>query len=199
MEQISEYGNVLKTETDQSHGVHRKFHKHDPIEVFPLLDGDMDLSEDAIGSQCVKKLIFPTVQEQLIAKHIKKFIEPDSSAKEALPRVKKFLKDQPLSPTAAKGAKGNGPASVTDQLHYWQDEFPDVLDTPMPASEMPSAPQGPSSSTTPRATVRSAPVTIEEIVFSMIPLSCVLHTKALVKAAERASLTIWRSRLTSMS
>ena len=61
MEQIFEYGNVLKTETDQSHGVHRKFHKYDPIEVFPLLDGDMDLSEDAIGSQCVKK-IFPTVR-----------------------------------------------------------------------------------------------------------------------------------------
>ena len=61
---------------------------------------------------------------QLIAKHIKKFIEPDSSAKEALPRVKKFLKEQPLSPTAAKGAKGNGPALVTDQFYtYWQDEF----------------------------------------------------------------------------
>ena len=66
MEQISEYGNVLGAETDQSPGVHRKFYKYDPIEVFPLLRGDMDL---------------------------------------------------PLSSTAAKVAKGNGPASVTDQLY----------------------------------------------------------------------------------
>ena len=122
MEQISEFGSTLSAEVDQSHGVYRQFHKYDLIEVFPLLDGDLDLSEDVISSQFVKK-IFPSVQEQLVAKHIKQFIEPDSSAKEALPRVKKFIKEKPQGSVAAKGAKGNGPASVTEQFYtFWQDE-----------------------------------------------------------------------------
>ena len=185
MEQISEFGNVLSAEVDQSHGVHRPFHQY---EAFPTLDGDMDLSEDVIGSQFVKK-IFPTVQEQQVAKRIGQCIEPESTAKEALPRVKKFLKENPQGPAVATGAKGSGQATVTEQFYtFWQDEFADVLDTPMPARDLPSAPQGPSSSTTPRTTMRSATVTIEETVFSMAALTCVLHTKAPV-TSDKKSIT----------
>ena len=36
---------------DESHGVNRKFHKYDPIDAFPMLDSDLDLSDDAIGSR----------------------------------------------------------------------------------------------------------------------------------------------------
>ena len=188
MEQISEFGTVLSAEVDQSHGVHRPFHQYDPIEAFPMLDGDMGLSEDAIGSQFVKK-IFPSVQEQQVAKHIGKFIEPESTASEALPRVKKFLKETLQGPAVATGAKGGGQATVTEQFYtFWQDEFPDDLGTPMPAHDLPSAPQGHTSSTTPRTTMRSAPVTIGEITFSMAPLTCVLRTKAPV-TSDKKSIT----------
>ena len=90
MEQISDYGSALSVEVDKSHGFHRQFHMYDPVEAFPLLDGDIDLNDDVIGSPFVKK-IFPSVQEQSVAKNINRFIDPDSTAKEALPLVKKFL------------------------------------------------------------------------------------------------------------
>ena len=64
MEQISEYGNILSNEVDDSHGVNRKFHKYDPIDAFPMLDSDLGPWGDAIGSQFVKK-IFPSFQEHM--------------------------------------------------------------------------------------------------------------------------------------
>ena len=124
-----------------------------------------------------------------MAKHIGQLIEPESTAKEALPRVKKFLKENPQGPAVATGAKGSGQATVTEQFYtFWQDEFPDVLDTPMPERDLPSAPQGPSPSTTTRTTMRSATVTIEETVFSMASLTCVLRTKAPV-TSDKKSIT----------
>ena len=175
-------------EVDKSHGVHRQFHMYNSVDTFPLLDGDIDLSNDAISSKLVKK-IFPTVQEQSMAKNIKQFIDPDSSVKDALPRVKKFLKEQSSIPVMAKGTKGGGPATVTEQFYtMWQDEFPPSMDTPMPPREVPPAPQGPSSSEQPHTTMRSASVTIEEIVSSVAPLECKLRTKAL-GASEDESIT----------
>ena len=188
MEQISEYGNVLSKEVDESHGVNRKFYKYDPIDAFPMLDSDLDLSDDAIGSQFVKK-IPPSFQEQMVAKHIRRFMNPDTSSREALPLVKKFLKDNPQGSTTSTGVKGGGQATVTEKFYtFWQDEFPDVQSAPAPPRDVPSAPQGPSASTTTRTTMRSATVTIEETVFSMKPLICVLHTRAAV-ASSRKSVT----------
>ena len=120
-----------------SHGVNRKFHKYDPIDTFPmLLDSDLDLSDDAIGSQFVKK-IFPSFQEQMVAKHIRKFMSPDTSSREALPLVKKFLKDNPQGLTTSTGAMRGGQPKVTEQFYtFWQDEFPDVQSAPVPPRDV---------------------------------------------------------------
>ena len=171
---------------DESHGVNRKFHKYDPIDAFPMLDSDLDLSDDAISSQFVKK-IFPTFQEQMVAKHIRQFMNPDTSSREALPLVKKFLKDNPQGSTTSTGVKGGGQATVTEKFYtFWQDEFPDAQSAPAPPRDVPSAPQGPSASTTTHTTMRSATVTIEEIAFSMKPLICILHTKAAVTSSKKS-------------
>ena len=186
MEQISEYGNILSNEVDVSHGVNRKFHKCDPIDAFPMLDSDLDLSDDAIGSQFVKK-IFPSFQEQMVAKHIRKFMSPDTSSREALPLVKKFLKDNPQGSTTSTGAMGGGQPTVTEKFYtFWQDEFPDVQSTPAPPHDVPSAPQAPSASTTTHTTMRSATVMIEETVFSMKPLTCILHTRAAATSSKKS-------------
>ena len=184
---FGDYGSALSVEVDKSHGVHRQCHMYDPVEIFPLLDGDIDLNDDVISSQFVNQ-IFPSVQEQSVAKNSKRFIDLDSSAKDALPLVKKFLKEQPSIPTVANGATGRGPAAVTEQFcSMWQDGFPPSMDTPLPPREVPPAPQGRSSSAQPHTTMRSATVTIKEIVFSMAPLECELHTKA-TGASEKMSL-----------
>ena len=186
MEQISEYGNILSKEVDEPHGVNRKFHKYHPIDAFPMLDSDLDLSDDAIGSQFVKK-IFPSFQEQMVAKHIRQFMNPDTSSREALPLVKKFLKDNPQGSTTSTGVRSGGPTTVTEKFYtFWQDEFPDVQSAPAPPRDVPSAPQGPSASTTTRTTMRSATVTIEGTVFSMKPLICILHTRAAVTRSKRS-------------
>ena len=71
-----------------SNGVNRKFHKYDPVDAFPMLDSDLDLSDDAISSQFVKK-IFPTFQEQMVAKHIRQFMNPDTSSRRPCPWSKR--------------------------------------------------------------------------------------------------------------
>ena len=133
------------------------------------------------------KKIFPTFQEQMVANHIRQFMNPDTSSREALPLVKKFLKDNPQGSTTSTGVKGDGQATVTEKFYtFWQDEFPDVQNAPVPPRDVSSAPQGPSASTTTHTTMRSATVTIEEIVFSMKPLLCVLHTKAAVASSKKS-------------
>ena len=166
--------------------MNRKFHKYDPIDAFPMLDSELDLSDDAIGSQFVKKM-FPSFQEQMVAKHIRQFMNPDTSSKDALPLVRKFLKDSSQGSNTTSGVKGGGQATVTEKFYtVWQDEFTDVQSAPMPPRDVPSAPQGPSSSTTTHTTMRSATVMIEETVYSMKPLTCILHTRASVAGSKKS-------------
>ena len=57
---------------------------------------------------------------------------------------------------------------------------------PAPPRDVPSAPQAPSASTTTHTTMRSATVTIEETVFSMKPLICILHTRAAATSSKQS-------------
>ena len=54
-------------------------------------------------------------------------MSPDTSSREALPLVKKFLKDNPQGSTTSTGAKGSGQATVTEKFYtFWRAECPSV-------------------------------------------------------------------------
>ena len=81
--QIAEYGPMMDREVDSSRGVFRTFHLCDPIGRFPILDSDVDLNNGQISSSAAKQ-IFPSQFDQMIAKNIHTFMQPDFNAEEAL-------------------------------------------------------------------------------------------------------------------
>ena len=88
--QIQACGTVIRQEMDAASGVFGKMHKHDPIDMFPMLDFDMDLNSGKVASPVTFR-IFPSQHNQLIAQNIWQFMSPDSSRDQALKYVKEFL------------------------------------------------------------------------------------------------------------
>ena len=103
--QIAEYGPMTDREVDSSHGVSRTFHLCDPIGRFPILDSDVDLSNGQISSSAVKQ-IFPSQFDQMVAKNIHTFMQPDFNAEEALRYVKEFIQ------------RGEAQSTVQDAIHW---------------------------------------------------------------------------------
>ena len=83
IEQIRALGAVIQEELDPATEVFRKMHKHDPVDMCPMLDSDMDLNSGQVVSPVTIR-IFPSQHDQLIAQNIRQFMHPESSRDQAL-------------------------------------------------------------------------------------------------------------------
>ena len=79
-----------------------KMHMHDLVDMFPMLDLDMDLNSGEVASP-VSLRFLPSQHDQLIAHNIRKFMSPELSREQAWQYVKEFLK---------RGSYGNKPVDA---------------------------------------------------------------------------------------
>ena len=111
----------------------------DPVDMFPMLDFDMDLNSGEVASPVTLR-IFPSQHDQLIACNVRQFMSPDSSREQALQYVKEFLKKGGhggAKPIDAKVTTKN----VTESFYsFTQDSFDKVPTTAPTPTQMPTAP-----------------------------------------------------------
>ena len=175
IEQIQASSAVIREEMDAAIGVFRNMRKHHPVE-FPMLDFDMGLSSGEVVSPVTLR-IFPSQQEQLIARNIRQFMSPDSSRDQALEYVQEFLErgGRDLKPPSVDVAAEN----ATETFYsFWQDSFDEAPTTASSTTtQMPAAPSGLSPSSGVFTNTRATELD-EQNKFEIAPLDCLLHVKS---------------------
>ena len=174
-----------------------KMHPHDLVDMFPMLDHELDLNIGEISSPTVIR-IFPSQSDQLIARNIRQFMQPDSSREQAVEYVQQFLKRGGHDVKANKEkAKVERATSVTEIFYMvWQDSFdpPDEPDKQEP--QVPSAPAGPSLSFGVFTRTRAAN---QEVVtpYGMASMLCNLRVKTRMRHRRTSKSLTLRSALKS--
>ena len=167
----------MDTEVDPSHGVFRTFHMCDPISRFPILDSDVDLNNNQIGSSPVKQ-IFPSHFDQMVAKNIDTFMQPDFNPEEALKYVKEFIqKGESQSRTQSVGQKVDD--ATSEFYTYWEDSWVPFESSNQFPAKVPLAPSGPAPSQGVHSTMRvTSPSQEDEISYEMADFECTLVLKS---------------------
>ena len=149
----------MDTEVDPSHGVFRTSHVCDPISRWDW-NSDFDLNNNQIGSSPVKQ-IFPSHFDQMVAKNIHTFMQPDFNPEEALKYVKEFMQ-KGESQRRTQAVQQNVDEATSEFYTYWEDEWTPFESSNQFPAKVPSAPSGPAPAQDVHSTTRMTPPSQED-------------------------------------